>query len=39
MIGLKAKAFNAILDVESKHLTECGDLIAQLRREIAALKA
>ena len=39
VIGLKAKAFNAILDVESKHLTECGDLIAQLRREIAALKA
>jgi patatin-related protein len=38
VIGLKAKAFNAILDVESKHLTECGELIAQLRREIALLK-
>ena len=37
VIGLKAKAFGAILDVESAQLTECGDLIAQLRAEIAAL--
>ena len=39
VIGLKVKAFTAILDIESKHLTECGDLIAQLRREIAVLPA
>ncbi len=39
VIGLKVKAFTAILDIESKHLTECKDLIAQLRREIAVLRA
>ena len=37
VIGLKAKAFSAILDVEAKHLTECPELIEQLRGEIAAL--
>ena len=37
VLALKAKAFNSILDVESVHLTECHDLIAQLRAEIAAL--
>ena len=37
VIALKVKAFTAILDVEIKHLTECGELIAQLRREIAVL--
>ena len=39
VIGLKAKAFTAILDIEAKHLTECGELIEQLRREIAVLAA
>jgi patatin-related protein len=39
VIALKARAFNAILDAEEKHLGECGDLIAQLRREVAALTA
>ena len=39
VIALKAKAFNLILDTESTHLGECGDLIAQLRREVAALTA
>jgi len=38
VIALKTKAFIAILDVESKHLTECGDLIEQLRGEIAVIK-
>ncbi len=37
VLALKAKAFNAILDVESTHLLESLDLIAQLRKEIAAL--
>ncbi len=39
VIGLKVKAFTAILDIEAKHLTECGELIEQLRREIAVLAA
>ncbi len=39
IVALKAKAFSAILDVEEKHLSECKDLIEQLRREIAALQA
>jgi patatin-related protein len=37
VVALKAKAFLSILDVESKHLSECKDLIEQLRREVAAL--
>ncbi len=37
VVALKAKAFTAILDVESKHLTECRDLIEQLRHEIVML--
>jgi hypothetical protein len=28
-----------VLDSEEKHLGECGDLIAQLRKEVAALTA
>jgi patatin-related protein len=39
VVALKAKAFNAILDIESKHLGECGELMAQLRKEIANLTA
>jgi len=39
VITLKVRAFNAILDTEEQHLGECGDLIAQLRREVAALTA
>jgi hypothetical protein len=39
VIGLKVKAFTAILDIEAKHLTHCGELIEQLRREIAVLAA
>ena len=37
VIALKCRAFNAILDEESKHLTESSELIEQLRREVAAL--
>ena len=37
LIALKAKAFNAILDAETPHLTECGELIDRLRQEVAAL--
>jgi patatin-related protein len=39
VIALKTKAFLAILDAETPHLTECGDLIDQLRKEVAALVA
>ncbi len=39
VIALKSKAFLAILDAETPHLTECGDLIDQLRKEVAALVA
>lgn len=39
VIALKARAFNAILDLEERHLGECKDLIAQLRKEVAALTA
>jgi len=39
VLALKAKAFTAILDVESTHLHESGELIAQLRKEVAALHA
>ena len=39
VIGLKVRAFTAILDIEAKHLTQCGELIEQLRREIAVLAA
>ena len=37
VLSLKSKAFTSILDVETRHLTECGELIAQLRREIAMI--
>jgi len=39
VIGIKAKAFNAILDTEFVHLVESRDLIEQLRREVAVLTA
>ena len=37
VIAIKSRAFNAILDEESKHLAESSELIEQLRREVAAL--
>ncbi|MHB1207102.1 MAG: DUF3376 domain-containing protein, partial [Rhodospirillaceae bacterium] len=37
-LALKIQAFNAILDEEEKELTECSDLIKQLRVEVAALR-
>jgi patatin-related protein len=35
LLHLKKMAFRLILEEESKHLTECGDLIAELRAELA----
>jgi hypothetical protein len=34
VLALKKQAFRAILDTESRHLSHCGDLILQLRREV-----
>jgi hypothetical protein len=36
-VELKRQAFCAILDTESRHLSECRDLIVQLRREADAI--
>ena len=37
--GLKCRAFEIVLEAESRHLAAAGDLIAELRGEIAALRA
>lgn len=38
-LGLKCRAFEIVLDAESRHLGAAGDLIAELRGEIAGLRA
>ena len=37
-LALKIRAFNAVLDEEEAELTQCRDLIKQLRIEVAALR-